>query len=630
MNSAAENLSAPSECEVLLTRMLRLREQIVTGADRRLRAVSGLLGQGVPDASALNLAHYLSLREQELRKLQSQLSDVGLSSLGRGETHVLANVDQVIAWLRGAVFGTGDPFTLAPPARQGDALLARRTDALFGPAHPTRATRIMVTLPGEAASDYALVRELLATGMDCARINCAHDDRAVWKSLIDHVRRAAQEAGRECRIMMDLAGPKIRTGSPLSRKPPVLHFNPPHDDYGHVTEPAIVAIRGITQGTSLPAWQPGVLHVPASLIDLIEKHDRINFVDCRGKKRTLYVSEWMEDRGEWVGHCWRNAYLSPGRLLTLERKGSASPDRYETIAQVELPPFSGQLLTIKLMPGDLLKLVDRVDPGVSAFTDLTATLGGTAQPPMISCTMAGLGHMVKPGQQVWIDDGKIGANVESVETNGILLRITETGGRAARLHADKGINFPGANFTMPAITAADRSDLEFVIKHADMVAMSFIRRPEDVAELMRTLEAAGARAMPIILKIETCEAVKCLPDILFQSLTRGNIGVMIARGDLAVEIGAVRLAEMQEEILWLCEAAHLPVIWATQVLDTLAKKGVTSRPEITDAAMGVRAECVMLNKGPRIMVAVHTLAEILTRMQAHQHKKFSLMRALHW
>jgi len=79
---------------------------------------------------------------------------------------------------------------------------------------------------------------------------------------------------------------------------------------------------------------------------------------------------------------------------------------------------------------------------------------------------------------------------------------------------------------------------------------------------------------------------------------------MIARGDLLVEIGYERLAEVQEEILWLCEAAHVPVIWATQVLEGLAQKGLPSRAEITDAAMGVRAECVMLNKGPHIIEAV--------------------------
>ena len=108
------------------------------------------------------------------------------------------------------------------------------------------------------------------------------------------------------------------------------------------------------------------------------------------------------------------------------------------------------------------------------------------------------------------------------------------------------------------------------------------------------------------------------------------VGVMIARGDLAVECGYERLAEVQEEILSLCEAAHIPVIWATQVLDTLAKSGVPSRAEITDAAMGERAECVMLNKGPHIIAAIRVLDNILQRMSDHQLKKSSMMRQLRW
>jgi len=107
-----------------------------------------------------------------------------------------------------------------------------------------------------------------------------------------------------------------------------------------------------------------------------------------------------------------------------------------------------------------------------------------------------------------------------------------------------------------------------------------------------------------------------------------SFGIMIARGDLAVECGPQRLAEVQEEILWICEAAHAPVIWATQVLESLAKKGMPSRSEITDAAMGERAECVMLNKGPYAVTCVRVLADILKRMQAHQEKKRSLLRQL--
>lgn len=108
-----------------------------------------------------------------------------------------------------------------------------------------------------------------------------------------------------------------------------------------------------------------------------------------------------------------------------------------------------------------------------------------------------------------------------------------------------------------------------------------------------------------------------------------GVGVMIARGDLAVEMGFERMAEVQEEILWLCEAAHLPVIWATQVLETLVKEGMPSRAEISDAAMGQGAECVMLNKGAHVVEAVQALDDILRRMRAHQSKKRAMLRELH-
>ncbi len=106
------------------------------------------------------------------------------------------------------------------------------------------------------------------------------------------------------------------------------------------------------------------------------------------------------------------------------------------------------------------------------------------------------------------------------------------------------------------------------------------------------------------------------------------IGVMIARGDLAVETGWKNFASIQEEILRICEAAHIPDVWATQVLENLAKKGVPSRAEITDAAMAQRAECVMLNKGLYIEKTIKMLDKILRRMQRFQKKKETVLPRL--
>ncbi|MFT6809421.1 MAG: pyruvate kinase [Saprospiraceae bacterium] len=122
-------------------------------------------------------------------------------------------------------------------------------------------------------------------------------------------------------------------------------------------------------------------------------------------------------------------------------------------------------------------------------------------------------------------------------------------------------------------------------------------------------------------RIENKEAFENLPEILFEGMKRNKIGVMIARGDLAVEIGFERISEVQNQILWLCEAAHVPVIWATQVLENLAQTGMPKRAEISDAAQGAQAECVMLNKGPYINDAIRVLKNILIRMEGHSFKR---------
>jgi pyruvate kinase len=178
------------------------------------------------------------------------------------------------------------------------------------------------------------------------------------------------------------------------------------------------------------------------------------------------------------------------------------------------------------------------------------------------------------------------------------------------------------------MTDKDRADLSFIGTHADMVALSFANTVDDVRALRAAMAPLGDAQPAIVLKIETKRGFENLPAMLLESMKAPRCGVMIARGDLAVECGFERLAEVQEEILWLCEAAHVPVIWATQVLESLAKTGQPSRAEITDAAMGQRAECVMLNKGPHVLSAVRVLDDILGRMQSHKAKRRALLREL--
>jgi pyruvate kinase len=155
-----------------------------------------------------------------------------------------------------------------------------------------------------------------------------------------------------------------------------------------------------------------------------------------------------------------------------------------------------------------------------------------------------------------------------------------------------------------------------------------VQRPEDVDALHAELARLEAPRLGVVLKIETQAAFNRLPSLLLGAMRRPPVAVMVARGDLGVEVGFERLSEVQEEILWLCEAAHVPVIWATQVLESLAKGGLPSRAEVTDAAMASRAECVMLNKGPYIRETLRFLTDVLLRMQSHQQKKTARLRKL--
>lgn len=252
-------------------------------------------------------------------------------------------------------------------------------------------------------------------------------------------------------------------------------------------------------------------------------------------------------------------------------------------------------------------------------------------PAQATCTIGSVHDHLAVGAPVWFDDGAAGGTVERIDACGAVVRIAHASGKGVRFRADKGLNFPETELGVPALTRKDLADLDAVVRHADMVDYSFVQSADDIALLQSELAArAGAKAarIGIVAKIETPRAVRNLPGIIVQAAGRQPFAVMIARGDLGVEIGFTRLAEIQEEMLWLCEAAHVPVIWATEVLASLIKEGMPTRGEMTDAAMAARAECVMLNKGPHVAEALEVLDALLVRMAEHQTKKTPRLRAL--
>jgi pyruvate kinase len=570
--------------------------------------------------SARNLLHYLALRHQDLRPLQEKLASLGLSSLGRSEAHVLATVDSVLGILHELTGGKFMPPSGTEPKAhfaEGARLLEQHTQSLLGPPPADRSVRIMVTLSTEAAEDYGLVRDLVGRGMDCARINTAHDDQATWERMAANVRRARDELNRNCRILMDLAGPKLRTGA-IEPGLRVVQWHPRRDGLGRVVANSRIWLNPGATGMTPPAGADACLPVSAVWLSKLRVGDRVEFTDARGSTRSLNVTARTDD-GFWT-ECRQTAYVIRDIPLQV-RRGNITLAAMGKIG--ELPP-SEQAIALKT--GDTLIVTRAAAPGTPASYDAA---GAFIAPATIPCSLPEVFSDVRCGEKIWFDDGKIGGVIKDATPDRLSVLITQARARGGKLRADKGINLPDSNLSLPALTAQDIENLRFIVANAELVGMSFVRRAQDVRCLQSHMERLHGQHMGIVLKIETREGFERLPNLLLALMRQRVGGVMIARGDLAVECGYERLAELQEEILWVCEAAHMPVIWATQVLENLTREGQPSRAEISDAAMGERSECVMLNKGPHVVEAVGVLNDILHRMQAHQSKKTARMRPLH-
>lgn len=562
-------------------------------------------------SSALNLVHYWAIRQFDLRELQADLAVFGLSSLGRSEAHVQATLTAVRAAITAILDGPWQPPAPSTvPIEQGPEILRRNTVELLGPQPPHRATRIMVTLPSEAAIDPELVGDLARRGMNIARINCAHDDVTAWRAMAHHVRAAAASAGTPCLVAMDLGGPKLRTG-PLEPGPRVIKLRPTRNSLGQTVAPARAWMTSAERPTDPPQADMATVTVPQQWLTARNPGDVVILRDARGSRRrlTLEAYDGPAGVGGFVLTARKTCYLRTGTVLRVEGDGDAT--------EIGELPSTEQFLV--LHAGDVLQLTRDCAPAPVDAGQGVARIG---------CTLPEAFDRAQPGDAIHFDDGKIGGQVVEVGRDVLTVRIDHPGQGEARLRAGKGINMPDTDLPISAITDRDVADLPAVVELADLVDLSFVRTPSDVERLLDELGRLGGDNLGIVLKIETRRAFEHLPQLLLRAMRRPRVGVMIARGDLAVECGYERMAELQEEILWLCEAAHLPVIWATQVLEQLAKTGVPSRAEISDAAMSERAECVMLNKGPYLNDAVAVLDNIMRRMAEHYYKKNALLRPL--
>ncbi|SMO40509.1 pyruvate kinase [Saccharicrinis carchari] len=583
---------------------------IIVKAREMENIYSDLIGRVHPiySKSALNLVHYLALRSFDIEKLQTQLRYLGLPGMDNAEAHVMSSllsVQTIVRLMCGMPVAQNPAGTIS--IKKSENLLKTNTNLLFGYKSTNRWTRIMVTLPTIAARDYTFINRLVKLGMNSARINCAHDHPAVWIQMINHIKQSNKASKKNCKIVMDLAGPKLRTGA-MKPGPQILRFKPERDLSGKVTKPAKL---WIAPPDVFPPddTADAIIPVDARLLKKIKRGDTIHFTDARGKKNQILIDR-KQGEGKW-GLCHYSAYLKTGTELKLNKVKQTGREK----------SFVGELLALEqfilLCKNDLLIVHKEPIPGEPAKYDRKGKLIAHAH---ISCTLPEVFDDVKPGEAVFFNDGKIEGVIEAKEEGRLRVKITHAKKMGSKLRGGKGINFPDSHLNINGLTAKDKEDMNFVGQWADVVNLSFVNQASDVEAYLTVLGKIKEKP-GLIVKIETFNGFRNLPEILLCAMQIYPVGIMIARGDLAIETGWKNFASIQEEIMRVGDAAHIPAVWATQVLESMAKNGVPTRSEITDAVLAQRAECVMLNKGAYIEKTVNVLDSILKKMQKHGYKK---------
>ena len=484
--------------KVLLSDLIQLRDEIKEEGQQIFSHWEEQIERKAFKESAENLSYYLALRNRDINQIQTDLIPWGLSSLGRLESKTLVTIDAVIATLHDVVNNKiihehpePDEFDV------GRRRLQKNTKKIFGKKPDNRTTRIMVTMSNEAINDPEFTYDLIKEGMNVARINCAHNTPKDWLKMIKNIRKASEKLKQDVRILMDIAGPKIRT--------------------------------------------------------------------------------------DWVFTHLSKPKVSAGDKIRITRD-------YES-----LPP-----------------------------SDVNFSAG---------CKINEIYEQIELEQPVLFDDGNIEAKVVDKKENEFILEVLKTKGSSKRVKAEKGLNFPKNNFTFDSLDEKDKNDIAFACQHADIIGCSFVNRGRDIQLIQEEIEKVlgkDAKHMGLMAKIETVRATKNLPEMIYTAASKNPFSVMIARGDLAAESGYIDLAALQHEILWITEAGDIPVVWATEVLDTLVSEGIPTRSEVTDAAEGTRADCVMLNKGDHILDGVAMLNQIIERMEPIQYKKTPILRKLNF
>lgn len=232
---------------------------------------------------------------------------------------------------------------------------------------------------------------------------------------------------------------------------------------------------------------------------------------------------------------------------------------------------------------------------------------------IVSTTYKGLANDARPGDRLLIDDGKVGLVVHDVQRNNVICTVVEGG----EVSNNKGLSLPGMNVSVPAMSEKDVADLKFALKlGVDFIALSFVRSPADVDLVHQVMDEMGAARLPVIAKIEKPEAVANL-----EAIVLAFDGVMVARGDLGVELPLEQVPLVQKRAVQIARENAKPVIVATQMLDSMIDHSRPTRAEASDVANAVLdgADALMLSGETSVgkfpFITVRTMARIIEAVE---------------
>ena len=592
-------------------------ENIIEHISKSQKLYDNLLSQieSKHQYSAANLIHYLTLRSFDLRELQEKLNETGLPDLSGIESHVLSSLlstQNLVNLLMGKGSIQTPQNTLS--VQQSKKLIQKNSELLFGTKPKKRNTRIMVTLPLQAATDKELVSKLVKNGMNVARINCAQYTEEIRKLMVDQVHDANRIHRKNCKIVMDLGGPKLRTG-PIKACDKWLNITVNEDAKNNPSLSSSLLFHSVK---TIPPKGIYSYTIPVETSDFQIETFATPIKDILISHSDFNISLPISG----INKCGITASVNKSFQIPEDSefsiRGNKEVRSWKISKQLKNEPF------ILLKKGDKLLLHNSETEGGQAIANASGKITKIAH---IGCTIPEVLEYAEVGNPVFFNDGKIEGIVKKKTEEGVIVQITEAKLDGSKLKENKGINFPQNKYKLKGLTSRDREDLESVVQSADMVNLSFVQDGNDVQELIQYLQRKKS-TISILLKIETQEGFKNLPEIILEAMKWPSIGIMIARGDLAIETGWKNFVTLQQEIMRVCQSAHIPVIWATQVLENLIKKGTPTRSEITDAALSQNAECVMLNKGDYILKGIKMIDKILKRMEYFQQNQKSILPKL--